>query len=285
MGRSRGSVVMEDRPGDRKMQLTEQQWDKLRRQLVQYVRASDGEFDYEFRCDNLTELWRARTLAVKEAGTVEWIKAEVRPGDVFCDIGANVGLYTLMAAKRVGPRGLVYAFEPHVGNVYSLLHNVSRNGFSKNVRVISAALHESEGFFDFHYQQAEPGSSMSQLADTRDAAGQEFQPAFTEYKYATTLDRLVQRGELRAPDLIKIDVDGNELLIVRGMRNLLSGPRPPRALQIEINTRYKADLFALLSECGYTSVVRHDTQSGKAAIAAGKDPEAIGYNAIFRRAA
>lgn len=276
---------MEGRPEGRKMQLTEQQWDELRRQLVQYVRAGDGEFEYEFRCDNLTELWRARTLAVKEAGTVAWIKAEVRPGDVFCDIGANVGLYTLMAAQRVGPRGLVYAFEPHVGNVYSLLHNVSRNGFAKHVRVISAALHEHEGFFDFHYQQADPGTSMSQLGDLRDAAGQEFQPAFTEYKYATTLDRLVQRGEVRAPDLIKIDVDGNELLIVRGMRNLLSGPRPPRALQIEINTRYKAELFALLSDCGYTSVVRHDTQSGKAAIAAGKDPEAIGYNAIFRRAA
>jgi len=99
--------------------LNEQQWADLRQQLVKQVRVSDGQFEYEFRCETPVEVWRAKTLPVKEAGTIQWIAGRVQSGDVFYDIGANIGLYTLVAGKRVGPAGMVYAFEPHVKNVDS----------------------------------------------------------------------------------------------------------------------------------------------------------------------
>ena len=91
--------------------------------------------------------------------------------------------------------------------------------------------------------------------------------------------------EIDASCLIKIDVDGNELLILHGMQNLLTGPKPPRTLQIEINQRHKPELFALMQRVGYSFTLRHDTLSGQKAIAAGQDPEAIGYNAIFEKRA
>ncbi len=103
------------------VRLDDQQWLKLRNQLVQIVKVDDGQFTYRFRCETPFEMWRARTLLEKEEGTVRWIRNSVRDGEVFYDIGANIGLYTLLAGYRVGAVGGVYAFEPHVANVQSLL--------------------------------------------------------------------------------------------------------------------------------------------------------------------
>lgn len=267
----------------KKMQLTEQQCFDLRQQLVQHVRVDDGHHQYEFRCETATEAWRARSLATKEAGTVAWIDTFVKPGEVFYDIGANIGLYTLLAGKRVGAQGMVYAFEPHVANVNSLLHNVSRNDVARWTKVMSCALNDREGFFDFNYYHADAGSSMSQLNDLRDANDQAFQPAFAEYKYATTVDRLIEMGAIRPADHIKIDVDGNEMLVLRGMQALLSANDGPRSVQVEINPRYKTQLYQFMAASGYALEMRHDTASGKAAIAQGHDPESIGYNAVFTK--
>jgi FkbM family methyltransferase len=267
------------------LKLNDEGWMKLRSQLVQQIDVDDGQFRYRFRCETPYEVWRARTMLEKEEGTVRWIRGSVRPGDVFYDIGANIGLYTLLAGKRVGPSGMLYAFEPHVANVQSLLHNVSQNGLASHVKVMSCALGEQEGFLDFNYYAPQPGTSMSQLGDTRDSDDRQFQPVFAEYKYAATIDRLIAQGHIRPADHIKIDVDGNELLIVRGMRGLLSSSNPPKTVQVEINPRHKQQLYQFMNELGYLLAEKHFTVSGKKAISAGQDPEAIGYNALFRKAA
>jgi FkbM family methyltransferase len=272
-------------PAPKTFQLTEQQCFDLRKQLVQHVRVDDGHHQYEFRCETAAEVWRARTLTTKEAGTVAWIDTFVKPGEVFYDVGANIGLYTLLAGKRVGAEGMVYAFEPHVANVGSLLHNVSRNGVAPWTKIMSCALNDREGFFDFNYYQTDAGSSMSQLNDHRDANDQSFQPAFAEYKYATTVDRLIEMGAIRAADHIKIDVDGNEMLVLQGMHALLTRNDGPRSVQVEINARFKADVYQFMDRAGYSLAMRHDTALGKAALARGQDPESIGYNAIFTKAA
>jgi FkbM family methyltransferase len=265
------------------LKLNEQQWLDLRRQLVQVVKVDDEQFTHRFRCETPYESWRARTLLEKEEGTVRWIRTCAREGDVFYDIGANIGLYTLLAAQRVGPRGMVYAFEPHVANVHSLLANIALNQMSSRVRVLSCALHEAEGFFDFNYYAAEAGTSMSQLNDARDSLDRPFQPAFAEYKYAVTLDKLVADGAIRPADHVKIDVDGNELLVLRGMRGLLCGDTAPTTIQVEINPRYKDELYGMLQQLDYELAEKHFTLHGKKQIAAGADPESIGYNAVFRR--
>ena len=84
---------------------------------------------------------------------------------------------------------------------------------------------------------------------------------------------------------IKIDVDGNELLILRGMRQLLAGKHFPRTIQVEINARHKDELYALLGKLGYCLAEKHFTLHGKKQIAAGADPESVGYNAVFHKAA
>ena len=256
---------------------------QLRKRLVKSVQVGDGAHSYLFRCESLVDVMRARTLLSKESGTVEWIRDHVKPGQVFYDIGANIGLYTALAGVRVRPGGVVYAFEPHVVNVHTLLNNVKVNKLSGVVHVMSCALNDREGHFDFNYFSDVSGSSNSQLNGARDGAEREFSPVLTERKFATTVDALIASGAIRPADHIKIDVDGNEMLILKGMTGLLSGASPPQSIQVEVNPRYKSALFEFMSAHGYSVTIRHHTLDGKAQLAAGVDPEQISYNAVFKR--
>lgn len=257
---------------------------KLRRNLVKSVRVSDSEHTYTFRCESSLDVTRARTLLTKEAGTVEWIQSHVKSGEVFYDIGANMGLYTVLAAFRTGKAGVVYAFEPHVVNVHNLLHNVKANDLGDSVQVMSCALNDREGHFDFNYYSDVSGSSNSQLNGARDGAEREFRPVLTERKFATTIDALLSSGAIRTADHIKIDVDGNEMLILKGMNSLLAAQRALKSIQVEVNPRYKQSLFEFMGSHGYSVASRHHTHDGKVQIANGADPEQISYNAIFKRA-
>ena len=254
---------------------------RIRNRLLTKANIQDGDRGYVFRCESPVELWRAMTLFVKEEGTVAWLKRSVGPSDVVYDIGANVGLYTLLAAHRVGDDGIVYAFEPHVANANSLLHNIAANDLNGRVKVLTTALNDKEGFFEFNYNTWVPGSSMSQLHRTQDDQGRDFTPVFSELKSATTIDRLLACGAVRPANVIKIDVDGNELLILKGMRELLTGANRPRSVQVEISPAAKASIYDFLASVGYVVVDEHDTLAGKRkrAISAGRSD--ISYNAVF----
>jgi FkbM family methyltransferase len=254
---------------------------KLHRRLCRDVMIDDGAHRYTFRCSTMMEAWRAMTLLVKEEGTVRFIAAEVKPGDVFYDIGANIGPYTLMAAKRIRPNGAVYAFEPHASNCHSLMKNVRLNQLGDVVKVISSALYDREGFFDFNYYMADAGTSMSQLGDNRDEHDRAFRPVFSERKHGTTIDRLVQDRVIDRATLIKLDVDGNELLILKGMKTLLE-KAPPRAILVEINLRHKEEIYDLLREHGFEEVDRQYARVGQRTIAAGSNPSFLSYNGLFR---
>jgi FkbM family methyltransferase len=253
----------------------------LRERLLKSVVVRDGPHTYRFRCGTPLETWRARTLFVKEEGTIRWLRRTLRESEVFYDVGANVGLYTILASRLVGKTGQVVAFEPHVGNVESLLHNLRENDAAANVRVISAALNDVEGYFDFHYRSALPGSAISQLHHARDDFDRPFTPVFTEYKWATTIDRLVSDGVIRPACHVKIDVDGNELRVLRGMSAVLKSAERPRTVQVEVNVPTRLEISRFMTAHGYAAVERHYTQGGRAHVEAGGDPEAIGYNVIF----
>ena len=235
-----------------------------------------------FRCGSLDEWIRVESLLYKEPGTIELLRTELREGDVFYDIGANIGIYSVPAALAVGPTGCVVAFEPHAANFESLLRNVGANALTDRVRALSCALHDAPGFFDFSYDELEPGTSMSQLHSQHDTSGRRLSPEAVESKYATTVDALLESGLVPRPDVVKIDVDGNELLVLRGMGGVLGdGPRP-RAVQVEVNVAEADALLAFMDESGYELAERHHTEGVQQALDAGADPGAIPYNGVFR---
>lgn len=256
----------------------------LARELMGRYRLRDEEHVFHIEPASFRELWRVSSIYVKETGTVRLLREELSEGDVFCDIGANIGLYSLMAAARVGSPGNVYAFEPLAANFASLVQNIRLNGFSDRIVPFSLALTDAPGLFPFHYLSLDPGSSGSQLHKAIDDSEETFSPLVTELKYGSSLDELVESGLLRAPDVVKIDVDGNEARILRGMQRLLTGSQRPRLISVEVNARERDALFGFMQAQGYALAGRNDTMGGLRQIEAGADRENVAYNAIFRPA-
>ena len=254
----------------------------LREWLVRKVEISDGDSQYRFLCRTFPEFSRSMKFFIKEPGTCDWIKNEVKPGDVFYDIGANIGIYTILAARYAGDNGKVYAFEPHSANFTRLLDNIRVNNFEHIVKPCNFALHDKQGFFPFNYASGKAGTAESQLGSVIDAHKVEFKPEIAELKYAVPIDDLVTQEEFLPPQHIKIDVDGNELLILQGMRKLLAGSLRPKTIQVEINRPYRDGILTFMSEHDYTLSDRHYTRYGLELIAKGNDPEDHSYNAIFK---
>jgi hypothetical protein len=73
-----------------------------RRRMTVTVEVRDGDRRYRFQCENLREYSHCVKMFVKEPGTCRWIKEAVKPGQVFYDIGANIGVYTVMAVPNWG---------------------------------------------------------------------------------------------------------------------------------------------------------------------------------------
>lgn len=253
----------------------------LARKFLMSVEVRKDNGAYMFDCNSYTEFKRAATLFQKEEGTIAWLREVLHPGDAFCDVGANIGLYSVVAGDLVGEAGEVAAFEPHPVNTMSLMQNIALNGLAERAKVISAALSDSTGFFDFNIREAIAGSSMSQLGQTIDGNGEAFVPVLRECKAAFTLDDLVAAGTVRSPDAVKIDVDGNELLVLAGMKGVLGSDARPRSVQVEVNHRYEAELDDFMQDLGYHLTHRHHTHIGKRKIARGADPISVAHNAVY----
>jgi FkbM family methyltransferase len=257
-------------------------WYRVRERLTKDVEVVDGNARYRFRCENMMEFTRAMSLFTKEAGTCEWLKSEVKPGQVFYDIGANIGIYTILAARLAGETGKVFSFEPHSANFTRLLENIAVNNLQDVVTPCNVALNNEDGFFPFNYLSSEAASSNSQLLSARSVHEVDFKPRVSELKRAASIDGLVDSGLIDPPDHVKIDVDGNELLILNGMKKVLEGKDRPKSIQVEINDRYKDGIWPFMESLDYALSDKHYTASGLKLIARGGDPEAYTYNAIFR---
>ncbi len=180
------------------------------------VTVRDDRFAYQFVCHSGKERHRAERMFAKEAGTIAWLARELRPDDVFFDVGANIGVYTIFAARRLGPGGTVVAFEPHIPNAGSLIENILLNQQQGRVRLVTSALTSGERFDNFNYQSLLPASSTSQFG-ANSYEGTAFQPVFIEIKHGCTLDTLCSRGVLPRPTIVKIDVDGLDFEVLEGM--------------------------------------------------------------------
>lgn len=224
---------------------------------------------FKFDCNSRTEQKRAATLFTKEAGTIEWLKSHAKPGSVFYDIGANVGVYTVVAGV-LGSK--VYAFEPHKVNAESLRKNIALNGIDATVMQIALGGHD--GTVMFNYRTLEAGSSGSQAGHTNSEDGIPFDPCLSEEVQIRRLDGL----KIEKPDFIKLDVDGNELDILFDMGTVLR--RGVSSVQVEIHPRDDAAICGYMASCGYALDHRHYTASGKAKLASGA--KTVTHNAVFR---
>ena len=168
------------------------------------------------------------------------------PGDIFWDVGANIGFYTLTASPLVGPQGRVVAFEPAAHAWKSLITNVSLNP-SSNVQPVQIALADAAGQAVLYRQAdfADGGASLIRLAGYH---------ADAEEVATTTLDLFLAQSGSPPPTFIKIDVEGLEGNVLLGARHILHGEQPPLLL-VEMNDSEK--IGAILTAAGYQGAYLH----------------------------
>ncbi len=157
-----------------------------------------------------------------------------RPAMVVFDIGANVGIYTLLFSDRVGPAGRVVAFEPAPRNVAYLGKHLALNGAS-NVEIVDAAVSDAVG--------------RSSFDDTADSCAGRLESTGALLVRTTTIDHFVQGSGLH-PSLIKIDVEGAEGDVLHGALKTLNELRPTILLATHSHA-IKRTCTAILAACHY----------------------------------
>lgn len=186
-----------------------------------------------------------------EPNTLCVVQALLRPGDCFIDVGANVGLFSLVASRWVGPAGHVYSFEPSAREYEALRDNLRRNGLSEETAFRLAVTSQS-------------GQATLRVA-TPEYAGLNTLAASFPYPVDTerfedvdtiTLDEFIARQRISNVALVKLDIEGAEAAVLRGAEHLLRTHRP--ALIVEVFSRSlessgssQVDVEQLLTRAGY----------------------------------
>lgn len=156
-----------------------------------------------------------------------------RPGDVCYDIGANLGFFSILLGRLVGPMGIVHAFEPVPANAAAIERNARLNDLG-NVRVMRMALTRSDGEAELLLAQHVGGAVLADAGTPPDPAGR-----LTVSTAA--VDSLLARGELAPPRLVKIDVEGAEMDVLLGMERTLRDHAPTLVLELDDATQSQCE--------------------------------------------
>ena len=181
-----------------------------------------------------------------EPEVTRFICPRIRKGMTILDVGADIGYYTLLFAKRVGADGRVIAFEPIPAARATLQQNILLNAYN-NVSILDYALYDSEGIVVL-----EGPLDVSRINPSKQETGEDGLKIRTR-----SFDRCVGELSLDRIDMAKIDVEGAELNVLMGMVNTLEKHHP--ALLVEVHPTYLGlfnhdpdDLLRILKQMNYT---------------------------------
>jgi FkbM family methyltransferase len=162
-----------------------------------------------------------------EPNEFAWLDHAIQPGMTILDIGANEGFYTTFLAQRVGSSGAVVAFEPSPRERARLERNVAINGID-NVRIVPKALSDKAGRAVFHVADAEH-NGQNTLGSFGHKGVNEVESIEVD---VVRLDDVFSEFARVRLDLIKMDVEGAELAVLRGAAELIARDRPLILLEV-----------------------------------------------------
>jgi FkbM family methyltransferase len=166
----------------------------------------------------------------------------LRPGMTFYDLGANLGLFTLLAARLVTATGKVFSFEPDPENASNLRRNIDRNGFT-NVTVVESGIWSSTGNRSFVAANADsPDHGLGKFVEHAPPESGTLMPC-------VSLDDFTQTAP--PPDAIKCDIEGAEVEALRGGTKLLQSPSRPWIIVETHSPALDQAARAMLASCGY----------------------------------
>ena len=176
-------------------------------------------------------------LGIYEKENQRKIAGIVTQGMTVLDVGANVGFFTLLMSRLVGPTGRVFAFEPLPANAARLIHHIDINSLS-NVTVSEVAISREDG-----------EASFSTGADCYHGRLEEDGTASVRVPIAS-IDSLLKSGRIVLPDFMKIDIEGAEFDLLQGCKVMFESNRPPILLSMH-GPDQRERCLTFLREHGY----------------------------------
>jgi FkbM family methyltransferase len=153
----------------------------------------------------------------------------LKTGAVFYDIGANVGFFSIVAAKLVGDSGKVIAFEPGKDNAQAIRHNGALNNF-KQIEVIEKAISNNSGSGQLLLAKYSGGHALATADAPPDLAGEITVDV-------VSIDDLIAQKLIEPPNFVKVDVEGAELDVLKGMKETIKTYQPTIIYEVDDGDR------------------------------------------------
>jgi FkbM family methyltransferase len=235
----------------------------------------------KFVTENSLEEYRAESLLTKEPETIAWIDSEVQPRDLIFDIGANVGIYSCYASRARAAR--VYAVEPVLRNFVRLCENIELNELV-GVTPLLMAFSETTAIETLFVPDDRTGGSGSQVGHSHDERGTSFDAVRRQQTLVFSVDGFRKAFAIPTPRHIKIDVDGNEAMIIRGMHSTMQSEEV-RSILVELNLAdgLTSSLISKIESYGFTRKNAYNQQTNHSRNRRRAAESNVAENVIFTR--
>jgi FkbM family methyltransferase len=190
-----------------------------------------------------------------EALVADFVDVALPAGAVVLDIGANIGAVAIYLAGKVGPSGLVVAYEPDAANLDAFRRNLEVNGMPPQVQLVPKGIYDHDGVLEFFAG----GNYTSSLLKTNYVASEGAKYHVVKVP-VTTIDAEVTRLGLTRLDFVKMDVEGAEVAALHGARKSLERFHPPIIVETHLVSGQSTvtEVEQFLRTCGYRQFVRQN---------------------------
>jgi len=226
---------------------------KLYESTMPYVTVNIDDKQIHFKTPNEKCSYFALSINNREPKTNEWINT-FQEDEVFFDIGANNGIYGLLAAVLRGCK--VYAFEPHFGSYYVMVLNIYANNLQDRMFAYPLAISDHEGYGELFLSATYAGKSLNNFGESRPHENPLWNATIPQAAVTTNLDLFIARMGV-VPNHIKVDVDGIEPAIVDGASLILADPRL-KSIMIELDMNDAAHI-AVIDKLATFGFERYET--------------------------
>ncbi len=192
-------------------------------------------------CENWITHFRWYLFKTKEKEVRKFLKDVMQAEDVLFDIGANIGVFSVYAAK-IHPKSTIFSFEPEYSNLNLLKNNVLANKVNVQVNIFSVGISDEAGISKLHLSSTDSGAAVhTESKNNISTTDEGYKVVWNEGIMTTTLDEFCRDQQI-IPNCIKIDTDGNELKILKGATSTLKNPKL-KNLIIEMPLHNEEQLF------------------------------------------
>ena len=220
-----------------------------------------------FHTPSSISAYRAKSFFTKEPDTLRWMNKYGGNKKILYDIGANMGIYSLYFSKRFN--SISYVFEPSFMNLNLIQNNIKLNNLEKNIVIIPNPTFSKTAISKLYQLRRNAGDATTTFNDKnvfKDmlSKSKEGDSPSINKVLGLSIDNLVESKILKKPDLIKIDVDGNEIEVLKGCKNILSENRKISILiELRKNTYNSAKKILKQSSFKFISKMRNNYIWGK----------------------